>query len=40
MDVPYEENPAAVYAAVRNGLYEQAGKKIEIMVNYQRSCIS
>ena len=34
-DIAYEENPAAVYAAVRNGLYEQAGKKIEIMVNYQ-----
>lgn len=34
-DAPYEENPAAVYAAVRNALYEQAGKKIEIMVNYQ-----
>lgn len=34
-DVAYEENPAAVYAAVRNGLYNQAGKKIEIMVNYQ-----
>lgn len=34
-DTPYEENPAAVYAAVRNGLYTQAGKKIEIMVNYQ-----
>ena len=34
-DVAYEENPAAIYAAVRNGLYEQAGKKIEIMVNYQ-----
>lgn len=34
-DVPYEDNPAAVYAAVRNGLYAQAGKKIEIMVNYQ-----
>lgn len=34
-DVAYEENPAAVYAAVRNGLYDQAGKKIEIMVNYQ-----
>ncbi len=33
-DVPYAENPAAQYAAVRNGLY-QAGKKIEIMVNYQ-----
>lgn len=34
-DVAYEENPAAVYAAVRNGLYDQADKKIEIMVNYQ-----
>lgn len=34
-DVAYEENPAAIYAAVRNGLYDQAGKKIEIMVNYQ-----
>ncbi len=34
-DVPFNENPAAIYAAVRNGLYEQAGKKIEIMVNFQ-----
>ena len=34
-NTPYEENPAAIYAAVRNGLYAQAGKKIEIMVNYQ-----
>lgn len=34
-ETPYEKNPAAVYAAVRNGLYAQAGKKIEIMVNYQ-----
>ena len=33
-DVPFEENPAAQYAAVRNALYQQ-GKKIEIMVNYQ-----
>ena len=33
-DVPFAENPAAQYAAVRNGLY-QSGKKIEIMVNYQ-----
>ena len=31
--VAFEENPAAVYAAVRNLLY-QDGKKIEIMVNY------
>ena len=33
-EVPFEENIAAQYAAVRNGLYA-AGKKIEIMVNYQ-----
>ena len=33
--VPFDENPAAIYAAVRNALYAQAGKKIEIMVNYQ-----
>lgn len=29
------KNIAALYAAVRNGLYSQAGKKIEIMVNFQ-----
>lgn len=34
-DVPFKENIAAQYAAVRNGLYSEAGKKIEIMVNYQ-----
>ena len=33
-DVPFMENPAAVYAAVRNLLYAD-GKKIEILVNYQ-----
>ena len=33
-DVPFAENIAAQYAAVRNGLYNN-GKKIEIMVNYQ-----
>ncbi len=32
--VPFEENPAAQYAAVRNALYEE-GKKIEIVANYQ-----
>ena len=31
---PYEENPAAQYAAVRNALYH-SGKKIEILVNFQ-----
>ena len=34
-DVPFADNIAAQYAAVRNGLYAQAGKKIEIMVNFQ-----
>jgi glucose-6-phosphate isomerase len=32
-ETPFEENPAAIYAAVRNELYKQ-GKKIEILVNY------
>ena len=34
-NVPFDENIAAQYAAVRNALYAEAGKKIEIMVNYQ-----
>ena len=34
-DVPFADNIAAQYAAVRNALYAEAGKKIEIMVNYQ-----
>lgn len=34
-EVPFEQNIAAQYAAVRNALYNEAGKKIEIMVNYQ-----
>lgn len=34
VDSPYEHNPAMQYAVVRNALY-QAGKKIEILVNYQ-----
>ena len=33
-DVPMMENPAALYAAMRNAIY-QSGKKIEILVNYQ-----
>ena len=33
-DVPFVENPAAIYAAVRNALYAE-GKKIEILMNYQ-----
>ncbi len=31
--IPFEENPAAQYAATRNALY-RSGKKIEILVNY------
>ncbi len=34
IDAPLCGNPAAIYAAVRNALYA-AGKKTEIMVNYQ-----
>ena len=34
-NVPFEKNPAAQYAAVRNGLYSEVGKKIEIVVNFQ-----
>ena len=34
VDVPFEQNPAAIYAATRNALY-QNGKKIEILINYQ-----
>lgn len=32
-DVPFEQNPSAVYAAARNVLYAK-GKKIEILANY------
>ena len=34
-DVAFEENPAAIYAATRQALYSQAGKKIEIVCNFQ-----
>ena len=34
INAPYASNPAAVYAAVRNAIY-QSGKKIEILCNYQ-----
>lgn len=33
IDVPFAENPAALYAATRNELYKN-GKKIEILVNF------
>lgn len=32
-EVPFAQNPAAIYAATRNELYK-SGKKIEIMVNF------
>lgn len=32
-ETPFAENPAAVYAAIRNELYH-SGKKIELLVNY------
>ena len=34
INTPFSENPAAVYAAARNAIY-QSGKKIEILANYQ-----
>lgn len=34
-DVAYADNISAQYAAVRQALYTQAGKKIEIIANYQ-----
>lgn len=34
-DVPFAENMAAQYAATRQALYTQAGKKIEIIANFQ-----
>lgn len=34
-DVAFEENPAAIYAATRQALYTQAGKKIEVVCNFQ-----
>ena len=34
-DVPFAENMAARYAATRQALYTQAGKKIEIVANFQ-----
>ena len=35
VSVPFEQNLAAQYAATRNALYNEGGKKIEIIVNYQ-----
>ncbi|MFR9619857.1 MAG: glucose-6-phosphate isomerase [Rikenellaceae bacterium] len=33
-NVPFDENPSAIYAAVRNALYD-GGKKIEILASYE-----
>ncbi len=33
-DVPFDENPAAIYAATRSALYNE-GKKIEILASYE-----
>lgn len=33
--VAFEQNLSAVYAATRNALYNEGGKKIEILANYQ-----
>lgn len=34
IDTPFEQNPAALYAAARNVLYQQEGKKVELLVNF------
>ncbi len=34
-NIPFEKNISALYAALRNGLYNEAGKKIEIVENFQ-----
>lgn len=34
IDSPFDENPAAQYAAARNELYKKQGKKIELLVNF------
>ena len=34
IDSPFDENPAALYAAARNELYQKQGKKVELLVNF------
>lgn len=34
IDTPFEQNPAALYAAARNSLYSEQHKKIELLVNF------
>jgi glucose-6-phosphate isomerase len=38
ISTPFKQNPAAIYAATRNALY-QSGKKIEILANYNNKLI-
>ena len=34
INTPFEQNPAAQYAAARNSIYSEQGKKIELLVNF------
>lgn len=34
INTPFEQNPAAQYAAARNSLYQEQGKKVELLVNF------
>lgn len=34
INTPFEQNPAAQYAAARNAIYTEQGKKIELLVNF------
>ena len=34
INTPFEQNPAAQYAAARNSIYTEQGKKIELLVNF------
>lgn len=38
LNVPFEDNPSALYAATRNALY-RAGKTIEILANYNNKLV-
>jgi glucose-6-phosphate isomerase len=37
-DIPFRNNPSAIYAAIRNALYRN-GKKIEILANYNNKLV-
>ncbi len=38
LDIPFRDNPSAVYAAIRNALYRN-GKKVEILANYNHKLV-